>query len=841
MIKKQRRILFFGLILLLAMMLVPGRAYARVEINLQNSPSSLAKPTVDYPSVALEVHKINRMALTVTNNGFFGSGYFRYRPVDPETGRMAMGCEYPINSDVEYLWTAALWFGGVVGHDTLVSIGAGMYFWNQELWPDEGETGRIIRRSSQPFSIHYSADAVSEEDIIARYTDTVTNPSFVREDPTDNRAHQPLYLEVTQKSYAWSYPYAEDFILLDFEIRNIGRFPLKQLYIGLIVEAIVYHLSKSESDETWQDDICGFKRVIPSPVWPGEFDTINVAWVADNDGDPAGRFFDNTSATSVTGTRVIRTPSDSLEYSFNWWVTHFNTSVDWGPRQVTEDKPFRSFGSNLLGSTPGDRNKYYILSTREFDYDQLECAVSHTSQGWLPPDRNAVDYADGENPIYLLSFGPFDVDVGETLPVTLAYIAGENFHHNPNAFDDLFDPYNPHIYQDQLDFSDIGLNSKWAEWIYDNPGYDTDNDGDSGLAKWYFNADSTDSVWDYYRGDGVPDFRGAAPPPSPKLKVTPGFGKLTLRWNGEVTENFIDYFSGYKDFEGYKVYYGEDNRATDFVELSTYDKRDYNRYQWDSARRRWEVSVIPLDYDSLVKIYGPGFEPEKYTENDPMDPVDSRNPDRVFTYFTPQNWNTYDLSNPHEIHRVYPEADLSDSSDTTDEGFHRYYEYEYIIDNLPPSRPVYVSVTAFDYGSRSHKLSALESSLLDNDVYAHPLTGTEEVEENGLGVIVFPNPYRIGGGYARAGYENRDRTKAAERARAIHFANLPEICTIRIYTLSGDLVKEIKHYRPDGGADAQKETWNMISRNTQAITTGIYIWSVRSEMGEQLGKLVIIK
>jgi hypothetical protein len=193
------------------------------------------------------------------------------------------------------------------------------------------------------------------------------------------------------------------------------------------------------------------------------------------------------------------------------------------------------------------------------------------------------------------------------------------------------------------------------------------------------------------------------------------------------------------------------------------------------------------------------------------------------------------------IHKIYPEADPDDASDTTEEGHHRYYEYEYIIDNLPPSRPVYVSVTAFDYGSRTHQLSVLESSLLANATPAYPLPSTEIVEEQGLGVIVYPNPYRIDGGYARAGYENRDRTRSAERARAINFANLPNICTIRIYTLSGDLVKEIRHYRPEGGPDAQQETWNMLSRNTQAITTGIYIWSVRSEMGEQLGKLVIIK
>jgi len=826
----------------LVALLSGSRGDARINLPLQNTPPAFARPTVEHPSTALEVHKINKMGLTVTNNGFFGSGYFRYRPVDPETGRLAKSCEYPINSDLEYLWTAALWFGAVVGRDTLVSIGAGMYYWNKELWPDNGEKGKIIRRSSLPFSIHHSDSAVSEEDIIAYYTDTLTNPSFVREDPIDNRPHQPLHLEVKQSSYAWSYPYAEDFILLDFEIKNIGRFPLRQLYIGLVVEAIVFHESKSDADETWRDDICGFKRVVPSPIWPGELDTVNVAWVADNDGDPVGRFYDNTSPTSVTATRVIRTPSDSLEYSFNWWVTHFNTFVDWGPRQVTEDKPFRDFGS-LMGSTPGDHNKYYILSTREFDYDQLECAVSHTSEGWLPPPPpdEAVDYADGENPIYLLSFGPFDVEVGQTLPVTLAYIAGENFHHDPEAFDNLFDPYNPSPYIDQLDFSDLGLNSKWAEWIYDNPGYDTDNDGDSGLAKWFFNADSSDSSYEFYKGDGVPDFRGAAPPPAPEIEVIPGYGRLTLRWNGEVTETFVDNFSGYRDFEGYKVYYGEDNRSTDFVLLASYDKRDYNRFRWNNQFKRWDVSEVPIDYDSLVKIYGPGFEPDLYTIDSPLEPSDSRNPDNVYTYFTPQYWNDCNLSDPHGIHKVYPDADLTDSSDTTADGYHRFYEYEYVIENLPPARPVYVSVTAFDYGSRVHKLSSLESSLLINTRHAYAFTGAEEVEEKGLGVIVYPNPYRVDGGYARAGYENRDRTKSAERARAIHFANLPKVCTIRIFTVDGDLVEQIDHNRPDGGPDAQVATWNMLSRNTQAITTGIYIWSVTSDMGEQLGKLVIIK
>ncbi len=836
-----------------AFFLIATPLHARPQFEFPANPAmeNLVRPKAlaETPNVGLEVHKVNRMALTVTNNGFFGRGYITGSPIDPETGLPVMACEYPINSDVEYLWVGGLWIGAVVGRDTLVSTGAEGYYNIVEFWPDAGNKGGMIRRSIQPFSLNYSPDAVSEEDIIAVYTDTFTNVALAGVDPVDNRPHKPLNVEVTQRTYAWSYPYADDFILFDFSIRNIGRFPLKQMYIGFVVDADAYHLSKAWGQDSWLDDICGYKEAIPSPVWPGFEDTIRVAWVADNDGDPSDGRYDFTSTTGVTATRVIRTPSDSLEYSFNWWVTRYTPLADWGPRQVTPDKPYRDFGPNF-GTPLGDRNKYYMLSTREFDYDQLECAVPHTGQGWLPPSNEAEDYADGQNSIYLFSFGPFDLPPDSTLPVTLAYVGGENFHHDPDAFENLFDAHNPYPYMNQLDYSSLGLNSMWAEWIYDNPGYDTDGDGDSGSYRWIVDTIGAgndggsvlyDSTRAWYKGDGVPDFRGAAPPPSPKIRIIPGFGKLTVRWNGQVSETAVDIFSGTEDFEGYKVYYGEDNRYSDFVLLAGYDRRDYNRYQYDPIFDRWNESDAPLSYDSLQVIYGPDFDPDQYSERSPMSPGDSHNPDNLYTYFVPQFWNESDLSNPRGIHKLYPDADPDNLADTTTDGFLRYYEYEYVIDNLSPTRPLYISVTAFDYGSRVHRLSALESSLLTNATLAYPLTASDNVEQHALQVIVYPNPYRIDGGYARAGYENRDRTRSAERARVINFANLPSVCTIRIYTVSGDLVDQIEHYRPGGGPDAQHETWDMLSRNTQAITTGIYIWSVTSDMGEQLGKLVIIK
>ncbi len=793
----------------------------------------------DSPNWCIEVHKINNMLLAVSNGGTFGIG-FANSQIDPETGLPAPSCEFPANSDITYLYVAAFWAGAVVGRDTLVSVGAEGYFYDiNEFWPQPGEEGAIIRRSNMKTSLDYSPDAVSEQDFICSYTDTFTDPALTTIDRIDNRPHIPLGLEVKQRTYAWSYDYAEDFIIFDYTIRNINIFPLKDIYFGIYVDADVYHESQ-QGGTAWNDDICGYLHSVPSSNPPGFEDTVRIAWTADNDGDPSEvggpPVFKHTSARALTGTAVLRTPNPDLKYSFNWWITHGNPTLDWGPRMAgTEEKPFRDFGTGM-GSPTGDKNKYYILSSNEFDYNQLESAVSHTSEGFMAPPRDAEDFADGFDARYLFSFGPFDLQPDDTLPITLAYVAGDWFHKEPDDFIKFWDAYQPRLYQNRLSFADLGINAMWAQWIFDNPGVDTDGDGDSGKVRWVIDSTNMDSTGFFYAGDGVPDFRGASPPPPPEVRVLPDFGKLRVRWNGQLSENNIDIFSGLKDFEGYRVYYGEDNRVGDYVLLATYDREDYNLYTWDPVMQRWNISDMPFTRDSIETLFGEGFDPNYFTN--PESPCEK---DGVFYYFRPQEWNDSDLSDPHGIHRLYPEADLNDRGDITEDGYHRFYEYEYIIENLQPSRPYYVTVTTFDFGSRKVALSSLESALNLNSVLAYPLPSTEVVEKEGLNVMVYPNPYRIDGGYAAAGYENRDRTKSAERSRSIHFYNLPSICTIRIYTVSGDLVQEIEHYRPDAGPDAQHERWNLISRNTQAVVTGIYIYHVSSAMGEQLGKIVIIK
>jgi len=72
-------------------------------------------------------------------------------------------------------------------------------------------------------------------------------------------------------------------------------------------------------------------------------------------------------------------------------------------------------------------------------------------------------------------------------------------------------------------------------------------------------------------------------------------------------------------------------------------------------------------------------------------------------------------------------------------------------------------------------------------------------------------------------------------------ANLPPRCTIRIYSLDGDLVRELKHdVDPSDGA-SNHHTWNLITRNTQMLVSGLYYWTVQMPGGAvQMGKLAVI-
>ncbi|MFH2037560.1 MAG: hypothetical protein ABIJ45_14260 [Candidatus Zixiibacteriota bacterium] len=850
----------------------------------------------DVPLVEIAVHNIGDVWLTVTNVGQFGTGWIG-SSIDPVTGMEAPSCVFPASSDLSYLYVGSFWLGAISGRDTLVSIGVDDYYQVLELWPNG--TDGIERRSIQTNSPLYDIDAKSEQDIIAVYTDTLTNPEYVEIDQNENHPHIPLNIEITQRSYGWSYEYARDFILFDYSIKNIGINTLNQVYMGIYVDGDVHHESEVGG---YTDDLVGFKRAYPTSYLGCEYlDTINIAYIMDNDGDPDPETstFSSNSPLGAAGVRVVRTPSDSLKYSFNWWFVNFgDITNEFGPRRAgTEEDPFRDMDGHL-GTPLGDANKYYVLRHEEFDYDQLFTGVDHTGDGWLPRPPTASDFANGNDVVYLLSFGPFNIQPGEVLPLSFAWVMGDNVHKDPNDFKNYFDYTEPDFFYNTLDFSDLAANSRWASWIYDNPGVDTDGDGDFGrfrlcLSDSEFVMDSLGNTigWEYiydtiyYIGDGVPDFKGASPPPAPELwvidqngdtlgtKIRPHLdslftGELVIRWNGFRSETEKDVFSNEYDFEGYRIYTSTTPDPSGFSLMASYDREDYNRYVWDPGLREYVLRETPFTIDSLRSIYGEDFSPLDYDRNNLFRWNEPGTSDTFYYYFEPQDWNQSDLTSLASIHKAYPEitepptilnieqARIYYPEELTEDGlFFKYYEYEFIMDNLLPSQLYYIAVTAFDYGSPQSGLQSLETQPFNNFVYEYPNNQTayieEQIAQSGLNVVVYPNPYIGDDRYLTSGFEGSDYINGngdlinqdnliRDRTHQIHFENLPSQCTIRIFTSDGDLDRIIEHDIPRDIPQSSHERWDLISRNTQLVVSGIYYYTIESKIGNQIGTLVII-
>ncbi len=860
LVKRLHSLTFLIAPLIILLLSLPGVLDARdLQGNYKAEAARRVQPyqsSAEDPKVQHTAHGRGNIRLAVANNGTFGTSGETI--IDPFTNEPLVSCEYPRGSDIVFLYVAAYWIGAVVNSDTLVSCGDEDVYRTSEFWPDLPEFGGNFRYGSIDInSKYYNPDvqAYSEEDILAEFTDTITKPGLVGQDETDARGHIPLGLKIKQRTMAWSYSYADDFILFDLDIKNIGKERLRQVYIGLWVDGDTWHVSRNNSEEGWNDDISGFYRTNPAPEGCGFIDTVNIAWHADNDGDPMPKAnptqWDYRSCTGVVGTRVVRTPSDSLAYSFNWWI-YGEPLYDFGPRmQSTETYPFRSFGDRL-GTPLGDKNKYYVMRKPEFDYDLMETAKDHSPDGWLSPPTLADTYAKGYDCRYLLSFGPFDIEPGQSLPVTFVWVGGEDFHQAPDDYYKYFDPKNPENYYDRLNFNNLAVNARWASWIYDNPGVDTDGDGYKGKARVCLPPGTTDttpedSLW--YEGDGVPDFRGAGPPPAPRMRVVSSMGKLAIRFNGYYSENTRDIFTNRVDFEGYRIYVGLDDRPSSFSIARTYDLDDYSRFVWQSQNERmsWVQDEVPYTLDSLRVLYrNPSFAPLQYTRVNPV------NLDGQMAYFQKQDFNQSSLTEPRGIRKVYPDA-VNPGTDTSKwqdedlvfdygEPLPKYFEYEYVLDSLLPTLSYCAAVTAFDYGSPRSGLESLETKPENNFIQDFPQPGTTEVAEHKLDVYVLPNPYRIDADYAAAGFENRSRDiPDPERGRRIQFYNLPAECVIRIFSLDGDMIRQIDHHYSVGDPGSQHDSWDMITRNSQSVVSGLYYWVVESAERTQIGKFVVIK
>lgn len=225
----------------------------------------------------------------------------------------------------------------------------------------------------------------------------------------------------------------------------------------------------------------------------------------------------------------------------------------------------------------------------------------------------------------------------------------------------------------------------------------------------------------------------------------------------------------------------------------------------------------------------------------PLDP--KTNPE---LYHDPARGDT--MSRPFEGYRLYKSTKGEDGPwslvaeyDIPNDsiGYNTGLQYEYTDVGLLNNIEYYYTLTTYSMPDEVLNFPSQETSLSGNAHVVIP--GTVPPETVGE-VAVVPNPYR--GDIAYSSYNppwesHKGRPWWMEQDRRIQFINLPQQCEIKIYSLAGDLVFAIRHDDSNKGY----EDWNLTSSVGQAISSGIYLFTVedRNNGRVQVGKFVIIK
>lgn len=182
---------------------------------------------------------VGNIGITLTNFGTYGHGFSKW-PQQPSG-------EYPLGSGIEHIFDGGLYIGAFTSTDITganksgpfvttgavdaasVSARGGGFEWTN----DPGSL--VVERSSLLTSKFFSPLAVSHQDFIAEYLDT--NKYLSNGELIEN--HSPLGLKVRQESYAWNFPFANFFVIMNYWVKNISNKYIDSIYIGLWTDAVV--------------------------------------------------------------------------------------------------------------------------------------------------------------------------------------------------------------------------------------------------------------------------------------------------------------------------------------------------------------------------------------------------------------------------------------------------------------------------------------------------------------------------------------------------------------------------------------------------------------------------
>ena len=150
-------------------------------------------------------------------------------------------------------------------------------------------------------------------------------------------------------------------------------------------------------------------------------------------------------------------------------------------------------------------------------------------------------------------------------------------------------------------------------------------------------------------------------------------------------------------------------------------------------------------------------------------------------------------------------------------------------DSLVIDSPVYPGEgDVFLFFSRKPFDAGDQYSLETRAAQFQPQASSNELDQ----VFVVPNPYIAYSASEIAGVRTGDRDD-----RRIEFRNLPQRCTIRIYTIVGELVDTIEK-----NDNYNFVWWDLLTYESQEIAYGVYIYHIDAPgIGNKIGRFAVIK
>ncbi|HLF13372.1 MAG TPA: hypothetical protein VI932_00600 [Bacteroidota bacterium] len=427
------------------------------------------------------------------------------------------------------------------------------------------------------------------------------------------------------------------------------------------------------------------------------------------------------------------------------------------------DRGSTPIGITVLGTPKPLSELKYIYQWFNFTTNPSPGTVDSILYSWMSgepfPERLVATCESPTNPSdtrFLFSFGPFTtLAPGDTLKISVALVGGEGVESGPN---------------------NLKENAEKAIKLYK---------------------------------------RGYVPPivaPSPSLKRTEGFQRVTLEWGGSVGP--IDPLETWDD----------SNKLAE-----AYPPDDWRRVNPPCGTAGGSAGC-GAGHTCDSTGYLPGgriFEGYRlYRSEDPGD-----EPER--SSFT-----------------LIKQFDIPDD----EYGFNTGLDSVFIDSNLVRGKRYWYAVTSFgipDIAVVERPTSSggitydtlysesPESAFNENRIRVDlSFSASDRLDE----VMVVPNPYRVDADYTyeNGGWEGRGRDWD-ETKRLVKFIHLPRSCTIRVFSLAGEQIAVLEYESPASQPDKGELEWNLLSESNRALASGVYVYTVESQYGRQVSKFVLIR